>query len=489
MSPRRPTRRARTALALLVLGAAALCVGAWWLLRPRTLRVPRPALRAAPPPPELPASVVQLPVVADLRGLLDVLEREVPRTLDATGAWTPVADGRLGLKYRVERSPFSVRVDGAQLHAGFQARYAAEACVRLGAACPRVAGCGKGDAQPSFTLRLTTDLAWTPDWRLRATSRHALDFPTPCRVTLVRYDVTPHLERALAPPVAEAVRQLDARVPEVTDLRPHVARAWALLQEPIALGREGWLQLRPAGVVVSPPEGRGHSVSATAGVTVRPVVSVGARPEAGAAPLPPLRVGPAGEDAVRLALDARIPYAELDARLRAELRGRTLQLEGGRLHLEDVAVEGGADGALLRLRVTLRTGFLGLRRVRGDVYLTAHPRYDAASGALVLEDLEYSLETQEALAQLAERWGHASAREALQLRARFPVSDRLEALRAAAEAGLRRELAPGLRLEGRVEGLTPLGVYADAEGFVVRGLAEGRLALHVDTSELVRPRR
>src|SRR5207237_736875 len=85
----------------------------------------------------------------------------------------------------------------------------------------------------------------------------------------------------------------------------------------------------------------------------------------------------------------------------------------------------------------------------------------------------YSLGTEYALARFAERWGHDTLRELLTQNARFPVRAQLERLRGLAEAGLQRELAPGLRLEGHVEAFTPLGVYAEGDGFVVRGQAAG----------------
>jgi hypothetical protein len=277
-------------------------------------------------------------------------------------------------------------------------------------------------------------------------------------------------------------------VPQLTDLRPHVTRVWQQLRAPLSLGSGVWLALRPSSVRVTPPRGEGLRVSAVLGVTVQPLLSVGAAPRVPPAPLPPLSVHAATHEPMQLALDAHIGFAELGARLREQLRGRELSLEGQALRIDDVGVEGSGGGALLRVHVTLRTGVLGLRRVKGDVYLTARPRYDAASGMLVLDDVEYALGTEDRLVQLLERWGHGTLREQLMLRARFPVRAQLERLRGLAERGLQRELAPGLRLEGEVEGFTPLGVFAQEDGFVVRGQARGRLTLHVDTAVLLRPR-
>jgi hypothetical protein len=463
---------------------------------PENVEVARPALRPSPPPPELPVSVAELPIEVDLRGALAALETQVPRVVDETQEWTYVADGRLGLKYRVERSPFAVAVKGSELQADFHARYAADACLRMarpwpfhkGYVCPRVAGCGQKGEPPTLALALRSTLSWRKDWRLASRSRYSLAFPTPCRVTVLRYDVTQKLERALAGPLDAGLAQLDARVPELTDLRPQLERVWGQLRAPLSLGSGVWLALRPSAVRVTPPEGRGLKVGATLGVTVQPLLSVGAAPEVPPAPLPPLSVHAATHEPMQLALDAHIGFAELGTRLREQLRGRELSLEGQRLRIDDVGVEGSGGGALLRVHVTLRTGVLGLRRVKGDVYLTARPRYDAASGMLVLDDVEYALGTEDRLVQLLERWGHGTLREQLMLRARFPVRAQLERLRGLAERGLQRELAPGLRLEGEVEGFTPLGVYAQEDGFVVRGQARGRLTLHVDTAVLLRPR-
>ncbi|MBF5041965.1 DUF4403 family protein [Aggregicoccus sp. 17bor-14] len=474
-------------LTLLLLGGALGLLGRGGCTE--HLEVPRPALRPSPPPPELPESVVALPVELDLKGALAALEQQVPRVVDETEAWTPVANGRVGLKYRVERAPFQVEVQGAELHARFGARYLARACLRVSRTlCPEVASCGASGESPTLSLALRSGLSWSRDWHLRAKSGYTLDFPSPCRVTFLRYDVTERLRAALTPRLDAALAQLDARVPQLTQLRPRVTPVWQQLQRPLALGSGVWLALRPSAVQVTPPHGEGLRVSATLRVRVRPLLSVGRAPEVEPQPLPPLLPADGDDAPAQLALDARIGFAELGARLREQLRGRALSLQGHRLKIDDVGVEGSGGGALLRVHVTLHTGLLGLRRLEGDVYLTARPRYDAASGALVLEDVEYALGTEYALARYAERWGHETLRELLAQNARFPVRAQLERLRGLAEAGLQRELAPGLRLEGHVEAFTPLGVYAEGDGFVVRGQALGRLALHVDSAALLRPR-
>jgi hypothetical protein len=435
--------------------------------------------------------VLHLPIVADLQGALAGLERAVPQELDQTGAWQMVAEGRVGLKYRVRRSPLSVALEGEGLRATFQAQVAAEGCVRLpfrlgGEDCTRVARCG-GEGQPlGVEVTLRSRLGWAQGWHLQSESAPALRFLDPCLIPALGLDVTPYLERGLAPLLADATRELDARLAALTDVRPRAAALWDELQRPVALTPGVWLLLQPRAVQASAPRGEALRLGTTLGVTVQPLVLLGEQPPPpGTRPLPPLATAEApADEALKLALDVRLPYRELTARLQRELAGTTLQVDGRAVKVREVRVEGSGGGALVFLRLSSRTGPLGLRTTEADVYLTARPRYDAAERLLVLEDLDYTVATEDALARAAEWWNRGRLRAALQERARIPVGEQLEALRGAAEGGLQRELGPGVRLSGQVQALEPQGVYTTLDAFVVRALVQGRARLEVDSAAL-----
>ena len=275
-------------------------------------------------------------------------------------------------------------------------------------------------------------------------------------------------------------------MPELTNLRPHVERVWQRLRAPLRLGSGVCLALQPSSVRVTPPRER-PARQRHVGVTVQPLLSVGSAPEVPPLPLPPLHVAPVDGGPVQLALDARISFAELGQRLKAELRGRELRLEHGRLRVDDVAVEGSAGGAPLRVHVTLRTGSSGCGGWRGTCTSPPGPATTRRAGCWCSR----SWSTAWARSTRWRSWPSASGTwPCASSCSPRPLPVRAAGVAApAGRAGLRRELAPGLRLDGDVEGFTPVGVYADGTDFVVRGQARGRLTLHAWTRGAAGPAR
>ncbi|HZZ84848.1 MAG TPA: DUF4403 family protein [Anaeromyxobacteraceae bacterium] len=443
-------------------------------------RLSIPAPDAAPPAPlpELPDSSLELPVTVTLDEAAAALEREVPARLDGTGAWTMVASDRIGIKYALQRAPIRLALDGARLGAAVTASYQAEACVRNplafgGPGCSKVASCGIGERPRSVELALRSEASWSPDWKLQTRSRFELAYPDPCQITFLHYDVTPLLDGFLRPQLAKAAADLDARVARAADLRARAEEAWKRLGQPIPLPGNAVLLLHPRAAHVSPLSGRGLAVDFTVGLTARPVIHLGPAPDEPTPPLPPLEVarGPASPG-FHVALDGRIPYAEASRQLEAQLAGRTFDAGGHAVTLRALSVSGAGGLAVVKAHVVTSA-------VEGDLYLVGRPTYDPATATIALADLDYSLETRDALSAGLEWLLRDALRAKLREKGRFAVGPRLEALRAQVEAGLNRTLAPGIALSAQVKSLRPVAVQAGRDALVARVEAEGEARLLV----------
>ena len=443
------------------------------------LSIPPPDAAPPAPLPELPDSSLELPVTVRLDEAAAALEREVPSRLDATGAWTMVAGDRIGIKYALTRAPIRLALQGPQLGATVTASYQAEACVRNplafgGPSCPKVASCGVGERPRSVELTLRSEASWSPGWKLRTRSRFELAYPDPCRITFLQYDVTPLLDGYLRPQLDRAAADLDARVARAADLRARAAEAWERLAQPIPLPGNAVLLLHPRAAHVSPLSGSGQAIDFTVGLVARPVVHLGAPPREPAPPLPPLQVERgAAAPGFHVALDGLIPYPEANRQLEAQLAGRTFDAGGHTVTLRSLSVSGAGGLAVVKAHVVTSA-------IEGDLYLVGRPAYDPATATISLQDLDYSLETRDALSASLEWLLRDSLRAKLREKARFAVGPRLEALRAQVEAALNRPLAPGVALSAQVRRLRPVAVQAGRDALVARVEADGEARLLVD---------
>ena len=120
----------------------------------------------------------------------------------------------------------------------------------------------------------------------------------------------------------------------------------------------------------------------------------------------------------------------------------------------------------------------------GTVYMAGLPVYDEASGNLVVRELDYTLDTRNALLRMGEWFLRGSLRDDVRRRAVFPMRARIDRLRAQAQAALSRELVPGTTLRGEISSVRPQRAYVTELGVVLRVEVEGTAAVTQDLSTL-----
>ncbi len=452
------------------------------------LEIPTPELSGVALP-EQPASHIDVPVSVDLSSVPAAAEAQVPPGINAMGAWTMVADDRIGIKYRVSRSPFSIRLSSDTLTASVLVEYEAEACVRTkkppplkGYVCPKVASCGQGEPLRQARVSMSSPVKWSPDWHLTSRTSFHVDYLNRCRVTFLQYDVTPHIDGFLRNHLGSAAKKMDERLAAASDVRAMAERAWAAISTPQQVRPGIWLTLRPSQVRVAPLNGSGLTVTTSLGLTAKPELFASAEPVAEPAPpLPPLAVEPPGRGfSVRLA--GRVPLYEATRLLREAVAGKELEAEGHRLRIDDVEVSGQDDSLLVRLAVTIPTGFL--KWSKGIVYLVGRPRYDVGTGIISVDELDYSVDSRSALVAIGDWLLHDVVRAKLREKARWRVGEQLAQARADLEAGLNRDLGNGVRLKGTVAEVQPLFVRVFEGAVVAQVQATGAAELSVTAAPL-----
>lgn len=423
----------------------------------------------------LPLSTVDASVEIDLALARDLLEREVPQVLEHEKTWE--RSGNTGLRYRIERGPVEVAFVDGELVVRAQLRYRAQACAGFGNVCQPIASCGYGkDGMRRVELELRSPLSLSPTWELQLDIRASHRFVDPCEVTFLHVDVSDQLDHLLRAKLQTLLPKLERKLVEAANVRARAARAWTRMQEPIRLRDGIWLVLSPRAAHVSPPAGHGDIVRFVVGVEGQPSIVAGVRPNVALLDLPPLAAGarPAG---AALFVQAAVPYDEATRQLRDLVIGRTLQAGGQRLVVRDLALGGSAQGAAVKLEVESDKGLF--RRLRGTVYVVGKPVWDPASGVLSLENLDYSLESQDLPLRMAESLLRPELLGLLQRKARWPLGGRIDQARALATRALHRELAPGVFLSGSLDRLEPIEVVAERDRFVASVAAYGNVSIVV----------
>ena len=432
--------------------------------------------------PELPPSLVALPVRYELGPALAALERAVPRTVGNLDDRRPVPDhARLSYAFVAERAPFDVAVRGSTVTVSSIVTYHARGWLKppigpaLGGSCG--VGGAPGDA-PRLRIALVSTVKLAPDWKLHATTRVPTVTPVSdeardhCKMTVLNLDLTDKVVAAVQTQLEGKAALLDERVSHL-DVRSRVGKWWTLLGRPIRVANDVWLELRPQAVQVGSLRAGEDEVVAPVALTARPRLVTGPRPDSSTAPLPDFTPGTPGDTGLHLLLEASLDYDNATRLVTRQLLGRTFSRSGHTITVREARVFAARGG---RVALALHLG----GDVDARVVLAGHPVYDHATGMLRIPDLDYAVAGASLLVRGADQVGHDALRDALRERAQFPVTALVDSARARAERAMNRELTKGVRLGAKVETGRALGVFAANDGLRVRAAAGGTLSLDID---------
>lgn len=435
--------------------------------------------QAPPPPSEL--STIVIPIRASLAPLLPDLEKQIPRTLQST-SYQVDAPHHFAFKYQVAREPVSFNMIGAGLHASARVRYALEACPYVnGSIRNACVSCGFREPMRDMTISVHSRLDWGEAWTLRSrTAIQPLDFGRRC--TFLGIDVTDRILRPiLEEQLATAAKMIDAQTPRLASMKSDAQQVWTSLQQPYSIAASTWLVLEPADVSLAPIHGSGLDIAGAIELRARTRVVVGAKPVIAQKPLPPLRVASGTDNGVRVPFDVDLPYAEASRFVTEQFGKQTYSVgAGATLAVDSIRLSAGTGGKTnIEASIDYRGG--GLKHYSGLVYLEGVPSFDAATGNVVLSDVDYSLDPKRynPFLRVANRMAHDNVRAQLRAGARWPVGESIATMKKEIERGMTRKLASNVVLRGHVDSIQPVSVTVRPAGFTIRAVAVGSAEVEV----------
>jgi hypothetical protein len=447
-----------------------------------SVRIPAPNEGGGPPRavPEPQPSTVTLPITVSLASVAAQVERKVPRGENNEAEWHRLGSfpvvGTVYLKEMWERDPLSLRLDGDHLelsaHVRYRARVAARPCVLGRCQWVQLASCGQDGPMPSMDLGLRTDIGVRPDWTVSAhTTPRPVRAGVRCRLTKANVDVTERVQNMVQGLLDKNAPEVDQRIREAAALRRRVESVWKTVQQPIKASQGVYVLLQPEALSTTPPRGEGTTLSTTVSVVVRPRLVVGDRPAVTPKPLPKAG-GTAPGQGFRIQMVAELPFSVMDSIMRAELVGRRFEIEGRRITVRRARLYG--SGTKLVLAATVAGD------ARGTLYFVGTPSFDPVSQVVSVPDLDFSVESRSVLPEVAEWLLYDQLRDQMRASARFAVGDRIAKIRRDVDAALDRQLSRGVRSTGRVDRITPLGVFVFSESVAAVVQAEGQAQIHID---------
>ena len=458
------SRPSPVAIGIGVVIAASACGGRF--------EVPVPILAA--PVATLPASepaTITLPIAIALSKIRTQLDSAFPPTDSLDRAKCTALGGLVCHQYLYERDSLDLRVTGDRVVLQTRLRY------RAAVGLPGVGGiasCGfPPEPMKRADVRLSTSLFWRADWRLGARStRVAAQLADRCQVTVLRFDATSMMKRIVDAQTAVLRQQIDSIVPAVANLSPVADSLWSVLQEPVALDSAGtiWLTMYPESVGLLPLAGSTSTLATALVLTARPRVTIGAKPSPESRPLPSLTLARRSAG-IHVPVEIELPFSDLSEKVTSALAG---EVAGKGISIEDIKVWGVGDTAVVRVALQ--------GKVNGSLYLLGRVSYDSVERAVLIGNLRYTLESNDAMSRIKSTLGAGRIRSAIAAatgRGHLAVGEQLDSLRSRMTQELNRPIAPGVTLAGSVQDVRFSGLYTTQSAFVLRVVLNGEAVLLV----------
>jgi hypothetical protein len=447
------------------------------------------------PPPPVPETTVEtspqelstivVPIRSTLAPLLPLIESQVMKSAASKGGgYENVPKQPYAVRYRIARDPIALNMEGSGLHATTTVHYSLEGCRITQKPFSNETtlfpclSCGFDEPMRDAWIALDAHVEWDENWRLRTrTKARLVEFGKRCTVTFMNLDVT---DWKLAPVINEQMQQvaktIDANTPKLTSIRPSAQQIWSALQTPTEIAPRTWLVMEPLDVALAPITGRGLDVASALSLRTRTRIVVGERPPVAAKALPPLRVARDASTGVRVPFDVELSWEEASRLLTENFGGKRYQ----NVAVESLRLLAGKEGKIVvEAAVDYRGG--ALKKYHGLVYLEGTPRFDAATRALALENLDYSLDPKRhnPFVRIGDRLAHDALRARLAQTATWSLAPQIAAVKTEIERATTRPLAQGIAMHGRVTSIEPRSVVARAEGLTIRVVATGEASVEV----------
>lgn len=430
----------------------------------------------AVPSPPIAASSLSIPIEIDLKPYFTLADKQVDTRF--TGGESP-CEG-VSYNYYFERDALKLSGKNTEVTTEVNGRYKIQMaycakCTGMFSSTPVCLSpiipfsCGINEPMRKIRLSFISDFSISPDYSLKTNTRLGdLEAIDACRVTLFQFDVTNELLKQIRKSLGKLADDIDKQTKKIS-FRNEATQAWSFMQHPIPVSTYGYLHLNPERILLSRPTVTGTRLNTTLQLVARPVFS--SRPaETGMASLPPLVVSDSKlNDTLSLYSDIALDYDSLSVQLTQQLQHKELNLKGKKIQLDDVRINGAANGFLV-FKIT----FSGDKS--GVLYLTGQPVLDAANEAVWLTSVDFDLETKNLLLKSAKWLFNDRILQTIADASRQDLKPHITSLIASVNKSLNYSFQ-GYQLSGKVLEVKLPNLYAAEKELVIRLQARAKLKL------------
>jgi hypothetical protein len=276
-------------------------------------------------------------------------------------------------------------------------------------------------------------------------------------------------------------QQLDHEMRPNLDIKSQVQEAWIMLQTPYLVSDEYnvWLTVSPVEILMTPLSGSGSSSGFSFGIKAFTETFIGAEPEKNINPdLPEITIVDSITSQFTIGLSGEIPTEEINRLLAENFQDQTFTFNNNKQQITITDLELYGSGNNLVIRAGLKGS------INGDIYLKGTPAFSTVTQSLYLENLDFDLDTKNKLIKTASWLMHGKIVEEFTKVLTIPLGPQLAWASTMIDQNMNNvEIAPGIYLNGKLEELSPSGVFITEDAIIASVLAKGKADISIENFE------
>ncbi|AHF17182.1 DUF4403 family protein [Niabella soli] len=447
------------------------------------IHTPAPQLSApAYPAATVPESNIDIPVQIDLAPFFALANKQVDTLFTSPhfpDDWVQEGCG-IRYKYSFRRGPLQFTIKNTTIDIAFTGYYkiigSTRACVNGKALSPWTPACQCGfeEGERKVKVGLTVHLFLMTNYSIKMQVVRKEPEPLDrCTVCFWGQDITTSILDALKKELDQSKAGLEKGYGRI-DLKPRFQQLWNIMNTPYNINNMGWLQLNPQRIRINNVTAANDQLQIGVGLAARPIIRF-EKPEPLITPVP--HIGNFSRDkGFRIYADLVMNYDSLSRLLTEQIKGKEFVFSKAfikkRFVFQECRLVGSADN-----RLVIQVRFTGTNN--GSFFVTGKPLYYADSRTFRITDVDFELQSKNALLKTADWLFSRKITSTIETMAQYDLTSILNTAKTNISQQLNRSFIKGVSGNGSIQDITVAGIFPQSNWLAVRAYCSGDFLLKV----------
>jgi hypothetical protein len=336
------------------------------------------------------------------------------------------------------------------------------------------------EGECALTLKFKSKVGLDSLWRVTtSTEANGYDWITKPTIKIGTFDmpITFLANQILKSQQGRIAGIIDKQAAAHLDIKKYVEEAWNKIQQPLKISQkpEAWLSLKPVQATMTPFDGKTGKISSSIGLQAFAQSAIGPKPVPNLTPLSTLKVMDKTINQFSISLISDISYDFATEMAKNNLVGQTYTFKNGKYKIEvkDLKIYGSGPKLVIDVLVD--------GSLKGNVYLSGIPKYNAEKSLLTLDQFDYDLSTKNQLLKSADWLSHANFVKKIEPYFQYSLEKDINKSKEMIQKAItQNHISKNVILNGSITDLLPKEVIITPETIKTVVNAKGLLEVKID---------